>query len=500
MLDILHKRACLSAQRTALEDGLTGRSLTYRALDERAGQAASVLRDLGVRPGERVAILCRNRIAFFELLFGCARLGAILVPMNWRAPVPELLPLLHDCTPVLIAHGAEDRACAQALSAQAGLARLDLDDAGPSGYEARMADAAVTPVRAEWPDDDVWYLLYTSGTTGEPKAVQQTYAMALYNYVNTRSATDMREADRTLNFLPLFHTAGINLFTLPTLFAGGQVIVLPGFDVEAVIAMIEAGRLDTFFAVPAVYRTISLHPRFAAIDFTRVRVMGCGGAPLSDDLVRAYAAHGALVRNGYGMTETGPTCLFMDEGSVLSRIGTAGRPQMLVDVRITRPDGTAAPAGQSGEIQVRGPAVTPGYWNRPEETGRSLAPGGWLRTGDIGCMDTDGYVTIVGRIKDMYISGGENVYPGEVERVLEAHADVLEAAVIGMPDAQWGEVGKAFILPASAGGPDAAALAEHCRAHLAEFKVPRQFVIMTRDFPRTAAGKVRKHLLRDGRV
>jgi fatty-acyl-CoA synthase len=485
--DITAKRAVLSPDAIAFEEVATGRVLTYAELDVRASRAASLLQKRGIAPGDRVAILCRNRIAFFELLFGCAKLGAILVPLNWRMPRPELLPLVADADPALLLFGAED----QALAAGLGLEAMNLGH----DYEALLS--AAEP--GNWPlrhsGDAIWYLLYTSGTTGAPKGVIYTHRMALANYVNIRSAIDLRSTDSTANFLPLFHTAGINLHSLPTLIAGGRVIILPGFDEEALLGLLEQRRLDTFFAVPAVYQALLDQPHFAALPLDHVRHWGCGGAPLPDRLVERCRAAGIRVCNGMGMTETGPTAFLVDPADAWDRIGSVGKPQLLCSVRIVDEGGGDVPDGTEGDLLFSGPGVTPGYWRSPEETAAAFTPDGWLRSGDIARRDTDGFFYISGRRKEMFISGGENVFPAEVENVLCAHPAIAEVAVVAAPDPKWGEVGRAFILPIpGVAALDYVELEAFCRARLAPYKVPQRFEIVA-DFPRTAAGKIRKHRL-----
>ncbi len=348
-----------------------------------------------------------------------------------------------------------------------------------------------------WPADASWFLMYTSGTTGQPKAVMQTYQMSAVNAFHVTQAFGLREGDTTLNFLPLFHTAGIQLVTLPTLMAGGTVIMLPGFDDTRALELMP--RLDIFFAVPAVYQQLALHPAFEGADLARVRSWGCGGAPLSDVLVERYAAKGVLVCNGYGMTETGPTAFIAAREDALSKIGSVGKPQLLLDVRIVDADGADVAEGESGEIWMRGPGLTPGYWKKPEETAKAYTADGWLKSGDTGRRDADGCYYVAGRIKEMYISGGENVYPAEIENVLARHPAVLETAIIGVPDEKWGEVGHAFVLlRADAPSISAAEVIQFCRANLAGYKTPRH-VTFVDEFPRTAAGKIRKHLLTPGR-
>lgn len=487
--DLVARRAALAADAVALEEPATGRALDYAALDRRVGRAAAMLQARGVAPGDRIAILCRGRIAFFELLFACARLGAILVPLNWRMPAAELDRLLADCTPRLLFHGAEDEACVAALAAPPDAVALDGD------YEALVEAAPAGAFRACWPADGIWYLLYTSGTTGRPKGVVYTFGMALANYVNIGSAIGLSAQDTTASFLPLFHTAGINLHALPTLFEGGRVVVLPGFDAETMVRLLEARRLDTLFAVPTVYQALVDHPRFAAAPLGHVRHWGCGGAPLPDALARRARALGIRVCNGMGMTETGPTAFLAAPADAWDRIGSVGKPQLLVRARIVDAEGRDAADGEVGDLLFAGPGVTPGYWRNPEATRAAFTADGWLRSGDLARRDADGFYYIAGRRKEMFISGGENVFPAEVENVLAGHPSVSEAAVVPAPHPRWGEVGRAFIqLAEGAPAPCQADLEAYCRTRLAPYKVPRSFEFVP-ELPRTAAGKVQKHLL-----
>ena len=488
--DLAARRAALTPDAVALEEPATGRTLTFAELDRRAATAAALMAARGVGEGDRVAILCRNRIAFFELLFACAKLGAILVPLNWRMPPAELDGLLSDCAPRLLFHDAEDSAAVARLRRSPPAINLDDD------YEALVEAApAAGAFRSEWPDDGIWYLIYTSGTTGRPKGVIYTFGMAVANLVNIGTAIGLSSSDTTVNFLPLFHTAGINLHTLPTLMAGGRAIVLRGFEAEAIVALLEARRLDTFFAVPTVYQALLDHRRFHAAPLSRVRHWGCGGAPLPDALSERCRDAGIRVCNGMGMTETGPTAFLACPGDAWERIGSVGKPQLLVGVRIVDERGRDVPDGEVGEILFAGPGVTPGYWNAPEATRAAFTEEGWLLSGDLGRRDADGLYWIAGRRKEMFISGGENVFPAEVENVLAAHPDVSEAAVVAAPHPRWGEVGRAFVqLAGGREAPDAAQLEAFCRSRLAPYKVPGSFEFV-RDLPRTAAGKVQKHLL-----
>lgn len=498
--DLLARRAALTPHAVAFRAPQGDETLTYGAFDRRVSQAASVLQGLGLTPGERLAVLCRNRVEFFELLFACARVGVVMVPLNWRMPAAELMQLLADAAPGAIAFGQEDAPAAAALASAAStmiaLDQAEGESSAAVAYPTARDTAAPIEAHRPWQDEQCWYLIYTSGTTGRPKGVIYTFGMALANYVNIRQGMQISVADVTLNFLPLFHTAGINLVTLPTLFEGGSVVLMPSFDVERVVSLLEAGSLDTLFGVPAVFSQLSQHPRFDDLDLTRVRAWGCGGAPLPTSLLRRYLERGAKVCNGMGMTETGPTAFLMDPDHVHEKIGSVGKPQLLVQARIRDDVGAECEEGAHGEICFAGPGVTPGYWQQPDATAAAFTSDGWLRSGDLGYRDADGYYYVVGRRKEMFISGAENVYPVEVENVLVGHPTVLDAAVIGVPDDTWGEVGIAFLCAVSGAElPADDQLRTYCREHLAAYKVPKRFIHVT-EFPRTAAGKIRKHLLR----
>jgi fatty-acyl-CoA synthase len=487
--DLIAKRAELSPDRIALEDVQSGRSFTYAELDARACRAAALMAEHGVTRGDRVAILCRNRPAFFEILFGCAKLGAILVPLNWRMPPAELDQLAEDCSPKLLFYGSDDAAAAAAMKRAPSSIGLD------ETYEGAIADIAPGTYPEQWAAEQVWYLLYTSGTTGRPKGVIYNFRMAVANYVNIGTGVSLSSADTTACFLPLFHTAGINLHALPTLMAGGRLIILKSFEPEALVTLLEQSRLDAVFAVPAVYQGLLDHPRFAAAPLGHVRHWGCGGAPLPDALVDRYRALGVRVCNGMGMTETGPTAFLADPADAWDKVGSVGKPQLLCSVRIVDQTGLDVPDGDVGDLLFGGPGVTPGYWQNEEATRAALTDDGWLRSGDLARRDADGFYYIAGRRKDMFISGGENVYPAEIENVLCAHPAISEAAVIAAPDPRWGEAGRAFILPIPGVATlNVKELEAFCRSRLAAYKVPKHFEMVS-DFPRTAAGKIQKHRL-----
>jgi fatty-acyl-CoA synthase len=482
--DFAARRAELSPAAPAFTDQATGRAWTFAEVDTEAERLARFLRGQGHAPGDRIAILCLNRAEFFIALFAARKAGLILAPLNWRQPVAELKPVMESVGCAAIIHDEAHAETAAAL----GLPCIPMAPGGGFGLDG--PDFPATD-----PDEDApWYLLFTSGTTGLPKAVIQTPRMAMANAVNIAQFLGLSAADRSVCFLPLFHTAGINLYTLPVFLWGGHSHVLPRFAPDDLFDLIAGGRITQFFGVPAIYQAFSLHPRIDAVDLTRVRGFACGGAALSETLIRFFAEREALICNGFGMTETGPTGFLLDRDQALAKIGSVGKPQMMTEARIA---GVADGLPGEGELLLRGATVTPGYFGNVAATRAAFTADGWLKSGDVARRDADGCHYIVDRIKDMYISGGENVYPAEVERVLVTHPDILEAAVIGEADETWGETGAAFLIPRPGAAPDLEALPAWCRERLAGYKVPKRFHLVE-DFPRTAAGKVRKPLLREG--
>jgi len=478
LTDLAAQRAALSPHSPALMDDGADQWLSFEQVNDRAARVATALLQAGIAPGDRVAVLAQNAAAFFILLFAAQKAGVIIAPLNWRQPVAELADVVDLVRPVAIFHDTGLAGAAGELAQAHQMRLFDLDG---------LADLAAghdpcVPARID--DDAPWYLLFTSGTTGRPKAVIQTARMALANAMNVAMAVGLGPTARHLTFLPLFHTAGINLYTLPVFLFGGRSRVLAKFDEVRVLDLMRTGECTHFFGVPAIYQALSLIPGIGAQDLAGVGAFGCGGAPLAEDQMRFFAGLGAVIQGGFGMTETGPMGFLADRAAAQAKIGTVGRPQLLTEAKI-------AGGCASGELLLRGPTITPGYFNNPAATAQAFDPDGWLRSGDVARRDGDGDFFIIDRIKDMYISGGENVYPAEVERVLQSHDGILEAAVVGVPDAKWGEVGVAFLRANPGETLCTDGLAAWCRTQLAGYKVPVRFTVVD-DFPRTASGKVRK--------
>ena len=470
----------------------TGRRLTYRELDDRVARLAAHLREgCGVQAGDRVAVLAQNTVDVFEVQFACWRLGAIMNPLNWRLAPPELEFITGDSEPSVIVHDAEFAEVAARLPG------VKLERGPGSAYERAIESARPLdePVRPSL--DDVLTLMYTAGTTGRPKGALITYRMVFYNAVNIGLAVDLTSRSTTLVVLPTFHTGGLNLYANPCLHLGGTVVLMRSFEPGETLRLISDPELEIthFFGVPANYLFMSQDPGFEKADLSRLVATGLGGAPAPLPLLEAWARRGCPLMHGYGMTETSPSAIVIDPEHAVSKSGSCGLPVLHTEVRIVDREGRDVERGQVGELWVRGPNVIAGYWRRPDADAESFTDG-WLHTGDAARQDEDGYYYIVDRWKDMYISGGENVYPAEVESVLYELDGVAEAAVVGVPDERWGEVGRAVVVPKPGASLSEEAVLEHCRARLAKFKIPKSVVFRTEALPRNAAGKVLKTELR----
>ncbi|WP_322514095.1 long-chain fatty acid--CoA ligase [Rhodopseudomonas palustris] len=480
--------------RIALIDLTTQRTLTYRVLDERVDRLAAHLATLGVGRGDRVAVLAANTTDTLEVQFACFRLGAIFVPLNVRLTVHELAFIVGDAAPRVLAHDTDFAAMAGELQSQCAIAHL-LQFGEP--YEAALA-ASPRLDRAEAVTlDDVSTIMYTSGTTGKPKGAMITHGMTFINAVNLGIPAFISQRTVFLCVMPLFHTGGLNCYTNPVLHAGGTVILMRAFDPGETLKIIGDASigLTHFFGVPSIYQFMCQHPAFADTDLSRLQLAGVGGAPMPVPLLRIWQDRGCVLVQGYGMTETSPAVLILDSDDAARKAGSAGKPVLHADLKIVGPDGEPVQPGEMGELWVKGPNITPGYWNRPEANRTSFTDG-WLHTGDAARVDDEGFYYIVDRTKDMYISGGENVYPAEVEDVLYQLPEIAEAAVIGAPDPQWGETGVAIVAVKSGRDLSESKLHTHCRERLARFKCPQR-VIFVEALPRNATGKVHKPTLRE---
>jgi fatty-acyl-CoA synthase len=475
------------------------RALDYAAFAARVARAAGALAAAGAGRGERVALLLGNHAATLEAVLGAAHLGAIAVPLNTRLAPPELAELLDDCRPAVLVSDAGLAPLAEAACAGARRApgvRLLV----PAAWEAALAAASPAPLAAVSPEDPL-ILMYTSGTTGAPKGALLPHRKTLFNCKNAGVFFGLGPADRVLVVVPLFHSFGLQILALPTLWAGGAVVLQPRFEAGAVWQAVARERISFLGGVPTMFAALLEAFDRERPDVSSLRFLFTAGAAIPVELIHAFAARGLALKQGFGQTETSILCC-LDAADAVRKAGSVGRPVPHAELRIVRRESLArAPAawedcapGESGEIVVRGPITMTGYWERPEATAETLREG-WLLTGDLGSFDAEGFVTLVGRSKELFISGGENVYPRQVEAVYEAHPAVREVAVVGVPDPTWGEVGRAYLVLKPGALLEPAALERFGRERLAAFKVPRSFVAVPA-LPRTASGKVQKHLLR----
>jgi fatty-acyl-CoA synthase len=484
----------LAGSRAALVDRDRGARLTYAELDAAADRWAALLRGAGVRRGDRVGTLSGNRSEVAAAFFACGRIGAALLPLNWRLAAAELAPVLADGAPVVLL--GEGRFREKAEAALAGMPRpprwLDLDHEAP----ALLARGGPAAADVEVAPEDPWLVLYTSGSTGQPKGAVLPHRQVFYNAVATTTAWELGAGDVAPVSTPFFQTGGWNVFATPLWYRGGSVVLFDAFDADSYLQGIAEEGISVALTVPTMLLMLT-ESRHWGLPLPRLRSFMSGGAPLPAALAERVRAAGYALREGYGLTECGPNCFAIAPADALERPGCVGWPVPLLEMRLLGEDGAEPAPGQPGELLLRGPQVFSGYLNQPEKTAEVLDPEGWLRTGDLAARDPDGAYRICGRRKEMFISGGENVFPGEVEAALADCPGVAEVVVVGVRDERWGEVGRAFVVPRAEARVSEGEVMAHARARLAGYKVPKAVVFM-REIPRLGSGKPdRRALLRE---
>jgi fatty-acyl-CoA synthase len=502
--DVLGERARLTPGKTALVCVADGARYTYRDLDQRAGRMADAwLGACRFAPGDRVGLLAHNRVEFIDAFFAAARSGVILVPLATRLTPREIEFIAKDAGLRGLIYGGE---FAETVLALTGVIDVEswiaLDDRAAPGHArlvGLLGEALARPARtgASRPGpEDICCLLYTSGTTGKPKGVMVPHRMVAWNGYNTAMCWQLREDDVSPIFTPLYHAGGLGAFLLPIFSIGGTIVLHAGFDPEQIWRTIEQERCTVVLGVPTIYKLLMETPGFRTVDLSHVRWLISGGAPLPLYIIEAYQKRGVVFKQGYGLTEVGVNCFSMTVEESVRKKGSIGKPMMFTEARAAGPDGSEVAAGEVGELWLRGPHVCKGYWNNPEATAAALDADGWFHTGDLARRDADGFYFIAGRQKDMLISGGVNVYPAEIEAELLLHPAVQDAAVVGVPDSTWGEVGAGCVVLREAGSVTGDELAEFLSARLAKYKIPRRWLFLDA-LPRTAYGKVIKGELRD---
>jgi fatty-acyl-CoA synthase len=480
----LADRARTTPQRVAIR--FLGQDLTYAELDSRATRLAAGLAARGLRRGDRLATLTTTSPDHVATFFACARLGVALQPISWRLASAEVAYQLEDAEPSLLLASDDYAELARKAGTKVEIARI--------GDPTLEADGEVEDVAR---DDDPLLLVYTSGTTGKPKGALLSHANCFWTNLSFDRTTSLRDGDVVLQVLPQFHVGGWNVQPLLAWWKGATVVLEPAFDAARALDLIAEHGVTTMMGVPATYLFLAQEPGFAVADLSSLRLAVVGGAPMPEALLETWIARGIEIVQGYGLTEAAPNVLCLPPEEATRKLGFAGKPYPHVDVALRDADTGALVEGTgTGELVVRGPNVFAGYWRNAEATEAAFADG-WLLTGDVAERDAEGFYRIAGRIKDMVISGGENVYPAEIEDVLHAHPAVLEAAVVGVPDERWGEACAAFVVLREGSNVGTEELQRLCRDRLARFKVPKTFAFVDA-LPRSSMGKVLKDELRGG--
>jgi fatty-acyl-CoA synthase len=499
--DFLGRRALYTPDHLAVVDAgkMPHRSFTYSELNNRANRFANWLRDgAGIQKGDRVAILAHNGVEFLDTFFACGKLGAIMVPFNWRLHTRELLNLICKTTPRVLVYSDEFKDTVQEIAnEETSIAHfVHLEGRGIDGsrdFEKTLIDSILRPVTTDdLTEEDIACLIFTGGTTGTPKGAQISYRMIGWNTLNT-IIHDLQHGDVTVNTFPMFHTGGLLVYTLPLLILGGTVILTRKFDAEQVLDLLQEYAATVYAGVPTMYQMLTQASGWESADLSNLRFCTSGGAPLPVKLVEQFQREkGIQFKQGFGMSEFGPGVFALAQEDAIRKAGSIGRPNFFVDARIVDENNQPVAPGQVGELVLRGPSMCSGYFNEP--TASAVDEYGWFHTGDLATVDDGQYFYIVDRKKDMYISGGENIYPAEIEAVLYQHPAVEMCAVVGVPDAKWGEVGKAFVVLKKGEQVTEDDLIWHMQHHLAGYKVPRSIQFMDA-LPISGAGKILKRQL-----
>jgi fatty-acyl-CoA synthase len=481
--------------KTAIRFGT--RNISYAELAQQIERLASALDANGVRHGSCVAWLGYNSPEMLALLFACARIGALFMPLNWRLAAPEHKQMLVDCPPAVLFVEPDFVAQTESILAELGDLRSVVMGAHREGWqawEAFCAAGTAAAPRAEADPQTPLLICYTSGSTGRPKGVLLSQDALAWNADNSADMHDLTAEDRILTTLPLFHVGGLNNQTTPALAAGATVVLHPRFDVEATFDAIERERITLTVLVPAQLDMLMAHPRWTTADFSSLRSITTGSTIVQERLIRAVNARGVPLIQVYGSTETCPIAVYVKAADAERKAGSTGKPAVHCRMRLVDDLDRDIDAGATGEILIQGPNVMLGYWNNPEASAEALR-GGWFHSGDMGHLDAEGYLTVDGRKKEMIISGGENIYPAEIENVLLDCPDIAEASVVGRPDPRWGEIVVAVVAPKQGRSLEAAQVLKLFEGRIARYKHPRE-VVFVGQLPKTALGKIRKEDVR----
>ncbi len=504
-IDWLERRASLSPNKLALIDTIQGRELSYKQWNAQVNQTAHFLRGkLGVKKGDRVTLLASNSVEYLDVWYACNKLGAVLQNMNWKLAVPEIEALIKDAKPKTLIYSEEFNGIIKKLQLRDDLSSINhyvaLDEKTRSSDLCMSERNQYRETKLDRPPisiKDPWVICYTGGTTGLPKGAILSIENITWNAINTTMSWGVGYNDVAILNAPLFHTGALNVFTSPLVYSGGTSIVCKTFDVSQVFDLVNSGIVTVFFGVPTMFSMMQHHPRWEETNFDNLNFVISGGAPCPLPVFDQFWKKDVDFKTGYGLTEAGPNTFWLPADEVQKKPGAVGYPLMEVEVMLIDKSGIpVTEANRAGELLIRGPHRTPGYWNNPEATTEAIDEDGWLHTSDLALFDEDGCYYVVGRAKDMYITGGENVYPSEVESVIYAHECIAEAAVFGVADKKWGEVGHAVI----ALKPDCKltkiGLRNFLKDKIAKYKLPHDITFID-ELPKTGAGKINKKALKE---
>ncbi|WP_077617211.1 acyl-CoA synthetase [Bacillus sinesaloumensis] len=488
-LDWIANRARLSPESIAVVDGETGKRFTFEELNKRAENIASYIRKMGIKKGDRVALLSPNDVSYFDLLFACGKIGAIFVPLNWRLSSEEIKYILSNSSPKLVALSSQfDELIKEKSTLE--IVKIDSEDYRQMTYASNNAYEPAVFIH----EDDPLAIIYTGGTTGKPKGVVLSHQSIMWNGLNTIISWNLTAEDVTLTYMPMFHTGGLNALSIPILMMGGKVVIANNFEPKRAIDIINQEGCTVVLLVPTMYHMMVNTPSFKDVSFPTMHTFLSGGAPCPLDIYQAFEEKGLSFKEGYGLTEAGPNNFFIDPKISRFRRGSVGKAMFYNDVKIITSEGNVAKAGEVGELLIRGKHLFHHYWNNPDATKEAFRDG-WLHTGDLARSDEQGYHYIVGRKKEMIITGGENVYPLEVEQCISKHPAINEVAVIGVPHQKWGEMVIAIVSLMPEQQISKAELIEFCKTKIGHYKVPKEFIFIE-NIPKTHVGKIDKNQLK----
>lgn len=478
----IYKRAALTPTKTALIDSCTGTHWNYRELNSQISQWTHYFQQQAYEKGDRIVVLSQNRIELFAILFACGMAGLLYVPLNFRLSNREIQYIVDDCKPALIICDEEHQQIGEAFS-----------DIELVLVTKALEISTIHTTNNKWSSLDPWMIIYTGGTTGKPKGVVLSFNAVNWNAINTIISWGLSDKDCTINYMPMFHTGGINALCIPLLMAGGTVVIGSRFQAEDALKALNTYKTTISLFVPTMYQAMLDTEYIKTASFPTVKVFLAGGAPCPHSIYDKFQEKGILFKEGYGLTEAGPNNFFIDPLIAYSKKGSVGKSMQFNEVKIINQEGQECKVGEVGELYISGKHLFTHYWNGEEETELTLQDG-WLKSGDLARCDEDGYYYIVGRKKEMIITGGENVYPQEVEQCLIMHSSIREAAVIGIPDIKWGECVTAFICSTAHNLSSEKELISHCKNYLGSYKVPKK-ILFVDELPRTDVGKIDKRKL-----